>query len=46
MKELNDTEIEAVNGGGLFDWISEVTEGLRIVILGIEVSDGIPNSQQ
>lgn len=43
VKELSSMEIDAVNGGGLFNWISRVTAGYRIVILGVEVSDGIPN---
>ncbi len=42
-QELSIEEIEAVDGAGLFQWISEVTAGYRIVLFGIEVSDGIPN---
>lgn len=43
IQELSFDEIEALNGAGFFDWISRVTEGYRIILFGIEVSDGIPN---
>ena len=41
--DLDSDEISAVEGAGLFNWISRVTAGYTITILGIEVSDGIPN---
>jgi hypothetical protein len=43
IQELSFDEIEAVGGAGFFDWISRVTAGYRIILFGIEVSDGIPN---
>lgn len=44
VKTLTDAEIESVNGAGLLSWLSEVTAGWRIVIFGIEISDGVPNN--
>ena len=43
IQELSFNEIEAINGAGLFNWISRVTAGTRIRLFGIELSDGIPN---
>lgn len=40
---LNFNEVEAVSGGGFFDWFSHVTADWRIVVFGIELSDGMCN---
>jgi len=40
IQELNADEAELVNGGGLINWLRNE----RIVIFGIEVSDGDPNT--
>lgn len=45
IKEMCAEEICAVNGGGLFNWISRITAGTKIYFLGIQLSDGIPNNE-